>query len=76
MTAATVAKKIEPAKTTVGSALNAKASTTGTKVVAEGYTLDMALVMAEFEGDEDAVEELESGIRSGRLRPNMGRSLP
>ena len=29
----------------------------------DGYTLDMALVMAEFEGDEDVIEELESVIR-------------
>jgi ParB family chromosome partitioning protein len=36
---------------------------TGTKALESGYTLDMALVMAEFEGDQDAVEELESVIR-------------
>lgn len=57
------AKKTGRIKTTVENALKAKAFTTGTKALEDGYNLDMALVMAEFEGDQDAIEELESVIR-------------
>jgi ParB family chromosome partitioning protein len=63
VSAAAIAKKTGRTKTTVDNALKAKASPTGTKALENGYTLDMALVMAEFEGDEDAIEELESVIR-------------
>jgi ParB family chromosome partitioning protein len=63
VSAAEIAKKTGRTKTTVESALKAKASPTGTKALESGYTLDMALVLAEFEGDQDAVEELESVIR-------------
>ncbi|MEV7136140.1 ParB/RepB/Spo0J family partition protein [Arthrobacter sp. NPDC093128] len=63
VSAADIAKKTGRTKTTVESALKAKASTTGAKALDSGYTVDMALVLAEFEGDEDAIEELESVIR-------------
>ncbi|WP_028272702.1 ParB/RepB/Spo0J family partition protein [Arthrobacter sp. UNC362MFTsu5.1] len=63
VSAADIAKKTGRTKTTVDSALKAKASTTGAKALNNGYTVDMALVLAEFEGDEDAIEELESVIR-------------
>lgn len=63
VSAADIAKKTGRTKTTVESALKAKASTTGAKALDNGYTVDMALVLAEFEGDEDAIEELESVIR-------------
>ena len=46
--AAAIAKKTGRTKDKVESALKAKASTTGTKALESGYTLDMALVMTEF----------------------------
>jgi|TARA_R100000935_G_C2811834_1_gene155347 ParB family chromosome partitioning protein len=63
VSAAAIAKKTGRTKTKVEKALKAKASTTGSKALESGYTLDMALVMTEFEGDQDAIEELESVIR-------------
>jgi ParB family transcriptional regulator, chromosome partitioning protein len=63
VSAADIAKRTGRTKTTVESALKAKSSTTGAKALENGYTVDMALVLAEFEGDEDAIEELESVIR-------------
>lgn len=63
VSAAAIAKKTGRTKAKVENALKAKASTTGTKALESGYTLDMALVMTEFEGDQDAIEELESVIR-------------
>jgi ParB family chromosome partitioning protein len=63
VSAAKIAKKTGRTKTAVESALKAKASTTGTKALDNGYTVDMALVLAEFEGDDDAQQELESVIR-------------
>lgn len=61
--AAAIAKKTGRTKDKVENALKAKASTTGAKALESGYTVDMALVMTEFEGDQDAIEELESVIR-------------
>ena len=63
VSAADIAKKTGRTKATVESALKAKASTTGAKALDNGYTVEMALVLAEFEGDQDAIEELESVIR-------------
>jgi len=63
VSAAAIAKKTGRTKDKVENALKAKASTAGTKALESGYTLDMALVMTEFEGDQDAIEELESVIR-------------
>ncbi|NSX35349.1 ParB/RepB/Spo0J family partition protein [Pseudarthrobacter oxydans] len=60
VSAAAIAKKTGRTKTTVEGALKAKASDAGAAALSKGYTIDEALIMAEFEGDEDATEELES----------------
>jgi ParB family chromosome partitioning protein len=62
VSAAAIAKKTGRTKTTVEGALKAKASDAGAAALGKGYTIDEALIMAEFEGDEDATEELESVI--------------
>ena len=62
ITAAQIAKKTGRDKTVVAGALKAKASTAGAKALHDGYTIDQALILAEFEGDEDATAELESVI--------------
>jgi hypothetical protein len=49
VSAAKIAKQTGRTKTAVDSALKAKASTTGAKALENGYTVDMALVLAEFE---------------------------
>jgi ParB family chromosome partitioning protein len=63
VSAAAIAKKTGRTKTTVESALKAKSSDTGAAALGKGYTIDEALVLAEFENDEDATEELESVIK-------------
>ncbi|WP_400160391.1 ParB/RepB/Spo0J family partition protein [Arthrobacter sp. BPSS-3] len=60
VSAAAIAKKTGRTKTTVEGALKAKASDAGAAALGKGYTIDEALIMAEFEGDVDATEELES----------------
>ena len=60
VSAAAIAKKTGRTKTTVEGALKAKASDAGAAALGKGYTIDEALIMAEFEGDEEATEELES----------------
>lgn len=60
VSAAAIAKKTGRTKTTIEDALKAKASDAGAAALGKGYTIDEALIMAEFEGDEDATEELES----------------
>ncbi|MFC8411771.1 ParB/RepB/Spo0J family partition protein [Arthrobacter sp. NPDC057259] len=60
VSAAAIAKKTGRTKTAVEGALKAKASDAGSAALGKGYTIDEALIMAEFEGDEDATEELES----------------
>jgi len=62
ITAAQIAKKTGRDKTMVAGALKAKASSTGAKALHDGYAIDQALILAEFEGDEDAVAKLESVI--------------
>ena len=62
ITAAQIAKKTGRDKTIVAGALKAKASTAGVKALHDGYTIDQALILAEFDGDEDATAELESVI--------------
>ena len=62
VSAAAIAKKTGRTKTTVESALKAKSSNAGAAALGKGYTIDEALIMAEFEGDQDATEELESVI--------------
>ncbi|NUU33397.1 ParB/RepB/Spo0J family partition protein, partial [Arthrobacter sp. C9C5] len=62
VSAAAIAKKTGRTKTTVEGALKAKASDAGAAALGKGYTIDEALIMAEFEGNQDATEELESVI--------------
>ncbi|MFE4835317.1 ParB/RepB/Spo0J family partition protein [Arthrobacter sp. NPDC056691] len=62
VSAAAIAKKTGRTKTTVESALKAKASEAGAAALGKGWSIEEALIMAEFEGDEDATEELESVI--------------
>jgi ParB family chromosome partitioning protein len=47
----------------VESALKAKSTDTGSAALGKGYTIEAALILAEFAADEDATEELESVIR-------------
>lgn len=62
VSAAAIAKKTGRTKTTVESALKAKSTDTGAAALGKGWTIEQALILAEFEGDEDATEELESVI--------------
>ncbi|MFE5837324.1 ParB/RepB/Spo0J family partition protein [Arthrobacter sp. NPDC056493] len=62
VSAAAIAKKTGRTKTTVESALKAKASDAGAAALGKGWSIEEALILAEFEGDEDATEELESVI--------------
>jgi ParB family chromosome partitioning protein len=62
VSAAAIAKKTGRTKTTVEGALKAKASTAGAAALGKGYTIDEALIMAEFEGSQEDTEELESVI--------------
>jgi ParB family chromosome partitioning protein len=62
VSAAAIAKKTGRTKTTVEGALKAKASEAGAVALGKGWSIEEALIMAEFEGDEDATEELESVI--------------
>lgn len=63
VSAADIAKKTGRTKTVVESALKAKSSTAGAEALHNGYTVEQALVLAEFEGDDDAIAELESVIK-------------
>jgi ParB family chromosome partitioning protein len=63
VSAADIAKKTGRTKTVVESALKAKSSNAGTEALHNGYTVEQALVLAEFEGDDDALAELESAIK-------------
>lgn len=62
VSAAAIAKKTGRTRTTVESALKAKSSDAGAAALGKGWSIEEALIMAEFEGDEDATEELESVI--------------
>ncbi|MFB0840480.1 ParB/RepB/Spo0J family partition protein [Arthrobacter sp. E44] len=62
VSAAAIAKKTGRTKTTVEGALKAKASEAGTAALGKGYTIEAALILAEFESDEEATAELESVI--------------
>lgn len=62
VSAAAIAKKTGRTKTTVEGALKAKASNAGAAALGKGYTIDEALIMAEFEGSQEDTEELESVI--------------
>ncbi|SEJ78737.1 chromosome partitioning protein, ParB family [Arthrobacter sp. yr096] len=62
VSAAAIAKKTGRKKAAVEGALKAKASEAGTAALGKGHTIEEALVMAEFEGDEEATAELESVV--------------
>jgi ParB family transcriptional regulator, chromosome partitioning protein len=62
VSAAKIAKQTGRTKAAVESALKAKSTDAGAKALHNGYTIEQALILAEFEGDEDATEELESCI--------------
>jgi ParB family chromosome partitioning protein len=62
VSAAAIAKKTGRTKTTVEGALKAKASDAGAAALGRGWSITEALIMAEFEGDEEASAELESVI--------------
>jgi len=57
-----IAKKTGRTKTTVEGALKAKASEAGTAALGRGWSIEEALIMAEFEGDAERTLELESVI--------------
>jgi len=63
VSAGAIAKKTGRTKSSVESALKAKSSDAGAAALGKGWSIDEALLLAEFEGDEDATEELESVIR-------------
>ncbi|MFJ6378000.1 ParB/RepB/Spo0J family partition protein [Pseudarthrobacter oxydans] len=62
VSAAAIAKKTGRTKTTVEGALKAKSSEAGAAALDKGWSVDEALIMAEFELDEEATLELESVI--------------
>ncbi|MEW1857485.1 ParB/RepB/Spo0J family partition protein [Pseudarthrobacter oxydans] len=62
VSAGTIAKKTGRTKTTVESALKAKSSDAGAAALGKGWSIEEALIMAEFEGSQEATEELESVI--------------
>lgn len=62
ISAAAIAKQTGKEKSAVEKALKAKSTETGSDALAAGRTIDQALALAEFEGDTDATEELESVI--------------
>ena len=60
VSAAQIAKKTGRTKITVEDALKAKSTTAGEAALGRGCTIEEALILAEFEDDPDATEELES----------------
>ena len=60
VSAAAIAKKTGRKKTSVEGALKAKASEAGTAALGRGWSIETALIMAEFEQDEAATADLES----------------
>ncbi|SDQ03496.1 MULTISPECIES: ParB/RepB/Spo0J family partition protein [Micrococcaceae] len=63
VSASVIARKTGRTKSTVESAIKAKTSDTGAAALGKGHTIEEALILAEFEADEDATGELESVIR-------------
>lgn len=59
VSATQIARKTGAKKTIVESALKVRANDTATAALAKGMTLDMAAVIEEFTGDEDAITALE-----------------
>ncbi|MFF1253707.1 ParB/RepB/Spo0J family partition protein [Pseudarthrobacter sp. NPDC058329] len=62
VSAAAIAKKTGRTKTTVEGALKAKSTDTGADALGKGYTIEAALILAEFESNEEATAQLESVI--------------
>ena len=60
VSATQIAKKTGAKKATVDSALKVRANDTATAALAKGMTLDMAAVIEEFHGDEEAIAKLET----------------
>ncbi|MEV7663549.1 ParB/RepB/Spo0J family partition protein [Paenarthrobacter sp. NPDC089316] len=60
VSAAAIAKKTGRKKAAVEGALKAKASVAGTAALDRGWSIETALIMAEFESDEEATADLES----------------
>ncbi|WP_217376200.1 ParB/RepB/Spo0J family partition protein [Paenarthrobacter ureafaciens] len=60
VSAASIAKRTGRKKATVEGALKAKASEAGTAALDRGWSIETALIMAEFEQDEAATADLES----------------
>jgi ParB family chromosome partitioning protein len=60
VSAAQIAKKTGRTKITVEDALKAKSSTAGDAALGKGCTIEEALILAEFEGSQDATAEIES----------------
>jgi ParB family transcriptional regulator, chromosome partitioning protein len=63
VSAAAIAKKTGRKKAAVEGALKAKASEAGTAALDRGWSIETALIMAEFENDEAATADLESVLR-------------
>jgi len=62
VSAAAIAKKTGRTRTSVEGALKAKSSDAGAAALGKGWSIEEALIMAEFEGNEEATQELESVI--------------
>jgi len=62
VSAAAIAKKTGRTRTSVEGALKAKSSDAGAAALGKGWSIEEALIMAEFEGHEEATQELESVI--------------
>lgn len=62
VSAAQIARKTGAAKATVERAIRARKNEAATAALSAGRTLDQALVLAEFDGDEAATAEVESVI--------------
>lgn len=60
VSAAAIAKRTGRKKAAVEGALKAKASEAGTAALGRGWSIETALIMAEFEQDEAATADLES----------------
>jgi ParB family chromosome partitioning protein len=60
--AAAIAKKTGRTKAAVEGALKAKSTGTGAAALGKGHSIEEALILAEFEDDDDATAELESVI--------------
>ncbi|MET3370608.1 UNVERIFIED_CONTAM: ParB family chromosome partitioning protein [Jeotgalibacillus campisalis] len=63
ISAAEIATKTKRPKPAVEGALKAKASEAGSAALGRGHTIEEALILAEFEGDEEASAELASVIQ-------------